>query len=67
MATLVYGSLPDLSVVGTFAGLYLMLPTFFMALTVGFGTAIKSTAGVAGAAFAVLLRAAGPRRDRADP
>jgi hypothetical protein len=32
-----------------------MLPAFFIAVTVGFGTAIKSTAGVAGAAFAVIL------------
>jgi len=55
VATIAYGSLPDLSVVGTYAGLYLMLPALFIALTVGFGTAIKSTAGVAGAAFAVIL------------
>jgi hypothetical protein len=32
-----------------------MVPAFFIALTVGFGTAIKSTAGVAGAAFAVVF------------
>jgi ABC-type transport system involved in multi-copper enzyme maturation permease subunit len=55
LATLVYGSLPDLSVVGTFAALFLLLPTFYVALTVGLGTAIRSTAGVAGAAFAVLF------------
>ncbi len=46
---------PTCRVVGTFAGLFLMLPTFYVALTVGFGTAIRSTAGVAGAAFAVLF------------
>ena len=31
------------------------LPAFYIALTVGLGTAIKSTAGVAGAAFAVMF------------
>ncbi len=55
VATVVYGSLPDLATVATYGGLYLMLPAFYIALTVGFGTAIKSTAGVAGAAFAVIL------------
>jgi ABC-2 type transport system permease protein len=55
LATVVYGSLPNLSIVGTFVGLYLLLPGFYIALTIGFGTAIKSTAGVAGAAFAVMF------------
>lgn len=55
LATVVYGSLPDLSIVGTFALLYLSLPAFYIALTVGLGTAIKSTAGVAGVAFAVMF------------
>jgi ABC-type transport system involved in multi-copper enzyme maturation permease subunit len=55
LATVVYGSLPNLTVVGAFAGLFLMLPAFYIALTIGFGTAIKSTAGVAGAAFAVMF------------
>jgi hypothetical protein len=32
-----------------------MVPAFFIALTIGFGTAIKTTAGVAGAAFAVVF------------
>ena len=31
------------------------LPAFYIALTVGLGTAIKSTAGVAGVAFAVMF------------
>ena len=31
------------------------MPAFYIALTVGLGTAIKSTAGVAGAAFAVMF------------
>ena len=55
LATVAYGSLPDLRIIGTFAGLYLALPAFYVALTVGFGAAIKSTAGVAGAAFAVMF------------
>jgi ABC-type transport system involved in multi-copper enzyme maturation permease subunit len=55
VATVAYGSLPDLATVGTYAGLYLMLPAFFIAVTVAFGTAIRSTAGVAGAALAIIL------------
>jgi ABC-type transport system involved in multi-copper enzyme maturation permease subunit len=55
LATVVYGSLPDMATVGTFAVLFLALPAFYIALTVGFGTAIKSTAGVAGAAFGVMF------------
>jgi ABC-type transport system involved in multi-copper enzyme maturation permease subunit len=55
IATIVYGGLPDLITVATFAGLYLLLPVFFIAVTIGFGTVIKSTAGVAGAAFAVVF------------
>ena len=55
LATVVYGGPPDLGTVGTVAGLFLMLPAFYVALTIGFGTAIRSTAGVAGAAFAVMF------------
>lgn len=55
LATVVYGSLPNMATVGTFAVLFLALPAFYIALTVGFGTAIKSTAGVAGAAFGVMF------------
>ena len=53
VATIAYGALPNLSVVATYGLLYLMLPAFFVAVTIAAGTAIKSTAGVAGAAFAV--------------
>ena len=35
--------------------MYVMLPAFFVALTIGFGTTIRSTAGVAGAAFTVMF------------
>jgi ABC-type transport system involved in multi-copper enzyme maturation permease subunit len=55
LATVVYGSVPDLAVIGSFAGLFLALPAFYIALTIGLGTAIKSTAGVAGIAFAVMF------------
>ena len=55
VATVAYGGLPNFAIVGTYAGLYLMLPAFFVAVTIGFGTATKSTAGVAGAAFAVMF------------
>lgn len=55
LATVVYGGLPNLSIVGTFALLFLTLPAFYIALTVGLGTVIKSTAGVAGVAFAVMF------------
>jgi ABC-type transport system involved in multi-copper enzyme maturation permease subunit len=55
VATVAYGSLPDFRIVGTFAVLFLMVPAFYIALTIGLGTAIKSTAGVAGAAFAVIF------------
>ena len=55
LATVVYGGLPNLTTVGTFGLVFLTLPAFYIALTVGLGTAIKSTAGVAGAAFAVMF------------
>ena len=55
LATIVYGALPNLATVGTFGLLFLTLPAFYIALTVGLGTAIKSTAGVAGVAFAVMF------------
>lgn len=55
LATVVYGGPPNFAIVGPFAALFLALPLFYVALTVGFGTAIKSTAGVAGATFAVMF------------
>ena len=55
LATVVYGGPPDLMVVGTFGLLFLTVPAFYIALTIGLGTAIKATAGVAGAAFAVMF------------
>jgi ABC-2 type transport system permease protein len=55
IATFAYGGLPDLAVVGTFAGLFLALPVFYIALTIGVGTGVRSTAGVAAIAFAVMF------------
>ena len=57
LATVVYGGLPDLRVIGTFLVLFLALPAFYITLTIALGTAVKSTVGVAGIAFAVLFLA----------
>ena len=55
VATLVYGSVPDLGAIALFGGLYTMLPAFYIALSVALGTFVKSTAGVAGIGFVVLF------------
>jgi ABC-type transport system involved in multi-copper enzyme maturation permease subunit len=55
IATIVYGSMPNLVTVGLFAGLYLMVPAFYIGLTVALGTFVKSTAGIAGIGFAAML------------
>jgi hypothetical protein len=55
LATVVYGGMPDLRVVGTFLGLFVALPAFYIALTVALGTGVKSTVGIAGIAFAVMF------------
>lgn len=55
LATVAYGSVPDLVRIGEFAGLFLMLPAFYIALTIASATAISSTAGVAGVAFGVMF------------
>jgi ABC-type transport system involved in multi-copper enzyme maturation permease subunit len=55
LATVVYGGLPDMRVIGTFLVLFLALPAFYITLTIALGTAVKSTVGVAGIAFAVLF------------
>jgi ABC-type transport system involved in multi-copper enzyme maturation permease subunit len=55
LATVVYGAVPDLLFIGQFVALFLMLPVFYIALTVASATAISSTAGVAGVAFAVMF------------
>lgn len=55
VATIAYGAAPDLSVVARFGALFLALPIFYVALTVALGSFVKSTAGVAGIAFAVMF------------
>ena len=55
IAAVVYGALPNITTVATFAVLFLTLPLFYIALTVALGTFIKSTAGVAGIAILVLF------------
>ena len=55
VATVAYGAMPDLGVIATFTVLFLTVPTFFLALTIGLGAGIRSTAGIAGVALAVLL------------
>jgi ABC-type transport system involved in multi-copper enzyme maturation permease subunit len=55
VATVAYGGLPDLATIGLFALLFLALPVFFIGVTVALGTFVKSTAGVAGIAFAVMF------------
>jgi ABC-type transport system involved in multi-copper enzyme maturation permease subunit len=55
LATVVYGGVPDLRVVGTFLALFAALPAFYIALTIALGTGLKSTVGIAGVAFAVMF------------
>ena len=55
VATVAYGAPPDLAVVGTFGLLYLTVPVFFVAVTLGLGAVIRTTAGVAGAGLAILF------------
>jgi ABC-2 type transport system permease protein len=55
VATIAYGAVPDLATVGLFGLLFLTLPLFYVALTIAIGTFVKSTAGVAGLAFAVMF------------
>ena len=55
VASIAYGAVPDLATVGLFGLLFLTLPMFYVALTIALGTFVKSTAGVAGLAFAVMF------------
>lgn len=55
VATIAYGAVPDLATVGLFGLLFLTLPMFYVALTIALGTFVKSTAGVAGLAFAIMF------------
>ena len=55
VATVVYGSLPDIATIGLFAALYLAVPAFYVALTLALGTVVKSTGGIAGIGFLVMF------------
>jgi ABC-2 type transport system permease protein len=55
IATVAYGSLPDLGTVGLFAALYMALPAFYVTLTLALGTFIKGTGGIAGLGFLVVF------------
>lgn len=55
ISALVYGGLPDLAKVGTFAVLYTAIPAFYVALALTLGTFVKSTGGIAGIGFLVML------------
>jgi ABC-2 type transport system permease protein len=55
VATVVYGGLPDLGTIGTFAALYTTIPAFYVALTLALGTIVKSTGGIAGIGFIVMF------------
>ena len=55
VATVAYGGLPDLGVVGLFAALYLAVPAFYVTLTLAFGTFVKGTAAIAGLGFLVMF------------
>jgi ABC-2 type transport system permease protein len=55
VATVAYGALPDLATVAVYAVLFLAVPAFFLALTIGLGAGIRSTAGIAAVALAVLF------------
>jgi ABC-2 type transport system permease protein len=55
VATVAYGALPDLGVLTAFSLLFLAVPAFFLALTIGLGAVIRSTAGIAAVALAVLF------------
>lgn len=55
VATALYGSVPDLRTIGAFTALYLMVPAFYIGLTVALGTGVKATAGIAGIAFLVMF------------
>jgi ABC-2 type transport system permease protein len=55
ISTVVYGGLPDLAKVGSFAALYVTLPAFYIALALALGTIVKSTGGIAGIGFVVMF------------
>jgi ABC-type transport system involved in multi-copper enzyme maturation permease subunit len=55
VATVVYGGLPDVGMIGLFAALYVTVPAFYVALTLALGTVVKGTGGIAGIGFLVMF------------
>jgi ABC-2 type transport system permease protein len=55
VATVAYGGVPDLATVAAFGAMFLAVPAFYIALTVGLGAGLTSTGGVAAVALAVLF------------
>ena len=59
VATIVYGSVPDLGTIGLFAVLYLTVPAFYIGLMVALGSGLKAAAGIAGVGFLVMFLPSG--------
>ena len=55
VATIAYGTAPNLGTVALFGALFLTVPALYAGLTVTLGTFVKSTAGVAGIAILLLF------------
>jgi ABC-2 type transport system permease protein len=55
VATIVYGSVPELGVIGLFAVLFMTVPAFYVGLMIALGTGVKATAGIAGIGFLVMF------------
>ena len=54
-ATIAYGEVPALGSIALFSALYLMVPAFFIGLTIATATAVRSVPGIAAIGFLVLL------------
>ena len=65
VATVAYGSLPDLGTVGLFAAVYIAVPAFYVSLTLALSTVVKGTAGIAGIGLRRHVPSVRDRRPRA--
>ncbi len=59
VATVAYGSVPDLGTVSLFALLYVTVPAFYIGLMIALGSGMKATAGIAGIGFLVMFLPSG--------
>jgi ABC-2 type transport system permease protein len=55
VATVVYGTMPELGTIALFALLFLTVPAFYIGLVIALGTSLRSTAGIAGVGFLVMF------------